>query len=253
MTLENLSSEVRALRPEAQATASKLGGKAAPVLIPLADDPDPQIRAQALLCLTISGGERISEVGLRKMKDPDDQVVVQALQLLSKHPPFGHEKELVELFQKPPAPGIREEIPLIAGRMPLHLNPVPWVEFWQKENDPVVKEALMVALARIGHPQARQQFVQRVLEAKGNNIIHWLERCQYMEDRWIVPSLLPLLDRKEVVYELAPDSKNKWPLRTCDFAVRTIVALAPARTSFETDRPSQFTDAELEEVRKLTR
>ena len=252
MNIEKLLVEVRQNRPEAQATAARLGPDASPALVPLTTDQSAGIRSMALLCLSITGGTSASDAALQRLSD-DDQVVAQALLVLRKHPPYGREAELLQAYRKPSNPSIREDLPLIAGRLAPKIDPQPWLEFWQREKAPELRESLMVGLARMGNAQAREQFVQALSGASGEAVVHWLDHARYMEDTWIVPHLLPLLDRTKVAIRLNPDGENTWPLRTCDLAARAILDLTKATVAFEVQRPAQFTDQELEEVRRIGR
>jgi hypothetical protein len=252
MSIDELIARIRQNRPEAQAIAARLGPQAAPAIVPLTDDPDPQIRAAALLCLGITGGDPAPTTALKKLQDSEDEVVLQALQVLRKHPPIGREEELLRAFKNPSIPAVREELPLVAGGMTPRVDPKPWRNFWEKEGDPQVKESLMVALARMGDVEAREQFVKHVLAARRQNAVHWIDYCKYMEDRWIVRKMVPLLSREDVVFELMPDADdNKWPIRVCDLAVKAIVEITRAKVSFDVQRPTQFTPAEIDEVRGI--
>ena len=251
MQIDYLVSQIRENRPDAAGTAAKLGSQASPYIAPLADDPNPEVRAMALLCLGVTGGSLASEKALEKLNDADEQVFSQALQVLQRHPPFGKERQLVEIFERSDRMGIRENLPLIAGRLAPHVDSKPWLNSWQKETDPQVRESLTVALSRMGNPQAREEFVKKLMSAQGPDVIRWLEHCNYMQDPWILPDVVLLLDRTEEALELNPDGKNKWPLRVCDLAVRTIIELTGARVSFPVKRPSQFTSQEIEEVRQI--
>jgi hypothetical protein len=251
MNFETLVVQIRENRPEAQGTAARLGPQASPAIVPLTDDPDPQIRATAMVCLGITGGELASVTALKKLYDTDDDVVVQSLQVLRKHPPAGYEAELLKAFTGLQTTGVRENLPLVAGRMAPKIDPGPWKQLWQRERDPGVKESLMVGLARMGDAQAREQFVKEVNAARGQDVVRWLEHCKYMEDRWIVREMMPLLNRTDVAFELNPDGKNKWPMRVCDLAVKAIVELTKEKPKFPAQRPSQFMPAEIEETRQI--
>jgi len=251
MDLQTLVNQVKEKRPEAQGTASRLGQKGTDVLVPLADDPDPEVRNMALICLGITGGREASEVALKKLKDEDDQVVAQALQVLFKHPPVGMEKELLEAYSQAKEEAIKEDLPLIAGRLAPHIDPTPWKEFWQKETDPEIKKSLLIALSRMGDEQARQEFVKQMLESQGREIIKWIDHCKYMEDPWIVPHMIPWFNRQEVVVYLTPDLKNKRPMRVVDFVIPAVIELTGAQVSFPVKRTEPFSQEEIEQVRRI--
>lgn len=248
--LQTLVNQVKEKRPEAQVTASRLGLKGTAVLIPLTEDPDPEVRNMALICLGITGGGEVSKVALKKLKDEDDQVVAQALQVLYKHPPVGMEKELVDAY-KTAEESVREDLPLIAGRLAPHVDPSPWREFWQQEKKGEIKKSLLLALSRMGDEQARREFVKQLLSSQGAETLKWIDHCRYMEHPWIVPHLLPLFNRQEVVVYLTPDLKNKRPMRLVDFVIPVVVELTGAKVSFPVKRTDPFTPEEIEQVRRI--
>lgn len=251
MDLQTLVNQVKEKRPEAQGTASRLGQKGASVLVPLADDPDPEVRNMALICLAITGGNQASETALKKLKDEEAQVVAQALQVLYKHPPLGMDKELLEAYHTAKDEDIREDLPLIAGRMSPKIDPAPWKELWQKEKNQEIKKSLLIGLSRMGDEQARQEFVKQMLASQGTETLKWIDHCKYMEHPWIVPHMLPLFNRQEVVVYLTPDLKNKRPMRIVDFVIPAVIELTGAQVSFPVKRTDPFTSEEIEQVRRI--
>jgi len=252
MNLETLVIQVKARKAEAQATAAKLGPEAAPSLVRLAEDPDPEIRGMALVCLGIVGTEHASNTAMNKLTDEEDQVVAQALQVLQRHPPLGREQELLRILQDPAHAEIRSDLALIAGRLAPKIDPTPWKELWKKETDQEVKKNLLLALARMGDKEAREIFVTQMQTlAKGGEAVEQIDNCKYMEDTWIIPHMLPLLDRTETAIELAPDLPKKWPLRTCDLAGRAIIELIKVKVDFPIKGPNQFTKEQIDLIRGI--
>lgn len=251
MDLQTLVDQVKKKMPEAQGTASRLGQRGTAILIPLTDDPDPEVRNMALICLGITGGSQASEVALRKLKDKDAQVVAQALQVLYKHAPVGMEKELLEAYLTTEDESIREDIPLIAGRLSPKIDPGPWKKLWEKEKNQEIKKSLLIALSRMGDEQARQEFVKQMLASRGTETLKWIDHCKYMEDPWIVPHMITWLDRQEIVASLTPELENKRPMRIVDFVIPAIIELTGVQVSFPVKRTDQFTPEEIEQVRRL--
>lgn len=251
MDLQTFVNQVKEKRPEAQGTASRLGQKGTTVLVPLADDPDPEVRNMALICLGITGGSQASEVALKKLKDEDGQVVAQALQVLFKHPPVNMEKELLEAYKTAEEESVREDLPLIAGRLAPHVDPAPWKEFWQKETNQEIKKNLLIGLSRMGDEQARKEFVNQMLASQGAETLKWIDHCKYMEHPWIVPHMLPWFNRQEVIVYLTPDLKNKRPMRVVDFVIPAVIELTGAKVNFPIKRTDPFTAEEIEQVRRI--
>lgn len=249
--IDTLIRQIREGLAEAQATAGRLGAPAAGSVVPLTKDPSPDVRSLALTCLGAMGGSVASDAAVDALSDENDQVVAQALGVLRRWPPRGHEKELLGAYRDQQNPALRAQMPMVAGRLAPEVDPKPWLEFWKLESNPELREALMVALARMGDEGARAEFAKSLAAASGAAILQWMEYAEYMEDSWVVRHLLPLLDRKEEVIQLNPDGENKWPLRTCDLAARAIVRLTKAEVPFKIQRPSQFNDVELKEILRI--
>lgn len=252
MSATTLVAQIKAGSPEAQATASSLGQDALPAVTPLVDDADPEVRILALACLNIIGGPMVPTIALRKVGDEDDQVVGEALQVLQGHPPAGHAADLLTLYREAGDGFVRERLALIAGRLAPQIDVIPWRKLWREAPaGSELERNLLAAVARMGDADARRAFADRLHASRGSESAEWLDLALYLDNGWVVPELVALLDRTETAVELAPDRNDTLPLRVCDLAADTILNLTGASVSFDTGRTTPYTPEELRQVRAV--
>ncbi len=251
MSIDLLVQQIKTLNWDAPATAAGIGAPAAQTLSTLAKDEDPQIRQITIACLDAIGGENAVDIALEHLLDEDAEVVAESITLLHHHPPLKREEYLHMAFKKTKDPFAIEQIPLIAGRISLDINTKPWIEEMEsQEKTGKVDDGLVTGLARMGHQPAREKFVKSVLASKGRRSKEWIDYCGYMEDTWIVPHMVPLLDRYELALNLNPDDKDSY-LRTCDLAVEVIVELTGVDVGFPVKRVNRYTGQELTKIKEI--
>jgi hypothetical protein len=250
MSTERLVKLVKDGNTEANAVAAELGVSAAAVLAALASDPKPRVRHTAMICLETVGGDKAIETAMAHMEDADEQTAGQALMVLLRHPPQGRDGELLTGFDHGKYAATRLQTPLIAGRLAPNVDPEPWKKRYAAEQDAEVKENLLVALARMGNAEARAEFARRLKTDPDSDAPRWIEHAKYMEDPWVVPHLIALLDRRGHAMDLAPDFKNPLPQRVCDLAAKAVVEISKAKVDFPMERVIPFTDDELAAIRR---
>ena len=252
MSTDVLVQQIKSMNWDAPTTAANIGVPAVSTLSTLVKDENPQIRQLTLACLEAVGGEKAVEIAMERLFDDDAEVVAEAVGLLHTHPPAGYEKDLYQAYKKVKDPFAQEQIPVIAGRIPSNVNKQLWFrELQMQEEDGKVDDSVIIGDARLGNKSAREQFVKRVLAVKGRRSPEWIDRCRYMEDTWIVPHMLPLLDRFELAVNLFPDNPDYF-LRTCDLAVEVIVELTGKDVGFPVKRTDRYTVEELAKIKQLT-
>ncbi len=252
MSIDVLVQQIKSMNWDAPTTAANIGVPAVSTLSTLAKDESPQVRQLTLACLEAVGGDKAVEIAMERLFDDDAEVVAEAVGLLHTHPPARHEEDLYQAYKKVKDDFAQEQIPLIAGRIPSSINKQLWArELDMQQAEATVDESLIIGNARLGHKSAREKFVQRVLDSKGRRSAEWINHCAYMENTWIVPHMLPLLDRFELAVNLFPDNPDYY-LRTCDLAVDVIVELTGKDVGFPVKRTNRYTREELAKIKQLT-
>ena len=187
MSSETLQTQVETRRPESLATAAKMGPAAGPVLARLARHADPEVRAQALICLKASGGTEAAPTALAALADEDATVVANALQVLNAHPPT-NDAPLLAAYDKYEEP--RDQLALSAGRLGSRATVNAWKTHWRTTpSGTAVANALVTAVARMGDPDARREFTNRLDAARGYESPPWIDRAVYQENAWVLPPL----------------------------------------------------------------
>lgn len=218
---------------------------------PLVADLSPEVRATALRVLYALDAPRAQPLVIKALGDPSDDVKIYAVALLRPSPPSGIMGHLLGAYQNAREPALRGQIALLAGRVTPVENIDAWRLLHQAESDPYAKDDLTKALARMGDEPSRVQYVASMNAATGRKAFDLVRGATYFEDPWIIPHLMPLLDRRDVVIHLAPDYKNTHPFRICDVALESLLALTGEKVDFKTPRPTQYSDTEIAKVRSL--
>lgn len=237
---------------DATETMKNLGVGSVPKVIVYLDDSDPDVREVAIGCLGVVGGDEATKAVVDKLFDQDEYVVSAAVEYLHDYPPIKHQDKLLKAFNDSDDSFIHINIPLIIGKMGDRANKKPWIDkFQSQEFTDEYKEGIIVCLSRLGYQPARESFERIIAETEGGDSKVWLDYCKYMEDTWVVPCIIPLLDKKELALYIVQD--RDLYRRTCDLAVITIVDVTKAEVSFSMEQLGQyhFAQQEIDEVRKL--
>ncbi len=235
----------------AQATTVRLGAAASPLIRPLAADPDREVRLLAFVCLDIAGGPDAIAAAFDGLRDTDQQVRSRAVTLLLNHPPKGQGPQLLTAFLASKDHFIRSRLPLVAGRLAPEIPARDWAALLPLDTDVEVQHGLHLGLARMGDQASRDWFLQGLKAAHGYALSSWLEDAEYLDEAWVLPGLMPLLNRTERAQDIRPDDGQNRYLRACDLAAKTIITITHTKVSFPFPRPSQLSPTELEEVKRL--
>jgi hypothetical protein len=253
--LQNLIQSVLNKDPSAAILAQEIGPRANPELIKLAQNNDPEVRFIALGCLDETGGEGAAQTFAKALLDIDGSVRNAAIQGLMNHPDADIYNDLLNAYDKSDDETVRKMIPMIAANLDEAINIEDLILRYQKENNPVVKEGLLVALAKQGDVAAQKEFSERLVSSSGQKRREYLEYCEYIGAPWFLKSLIPLLSDKEEMIFIGLDSQPQLPqyLRACDVVVELVASITGKKFSFPVGGPVNYTDQQLNEVREYLR
>jgi len=117
---------------------------------------------------------------------------------------------------------------------------------WDNDTQPV-SEGLVASVALLRSSADPRPVVLRALEQPEAPVARFfLDAVDYVEDREVLRRIVPLLDDTRRV-------PNEFRRRLCDYAVPRVVRRLGLKVSFEVRNFGRFSDAQLEEVRKLAR
>jgi len=193
-----------------------VGADAGPELVPLLNDPDPQVRQLAVTCLDQAGGASAKEGLLKALHDRTDTVRAAAARFLKNH--FGAadvpalERELSHSRDE----FVREQIALLLGKVSAD---APFLQSTMAtEPDEHARHAMSLALARLGDPGQRHELLQRLQQDQPAGRVSALRDLPYVNDRTLLPHLVPLLDDMRPGLNVGP-SHGPFMLRVCDVTV----------------------------------
>lgn len=252
MDTNELISLIRAGYDDRAIDAAKATGPTAfGAVEPLLADPSPETRAIALRVLDAADRERTRPLAVKALADRSDHVKTFAVAVLRPDPPSDSMPNILSAFNSANDPALRGEIALLGGRVTPPDLLDGWRAAWAGEDDAYAKADVRKALAKMGDEAARKSYIADMQQAKGREAFDLIRGTAYFEETWIVPALIPLLDRQDVAIHLAADYKNTHPFRVCDVALEAILKLTGAPVEFQTPRPTQYKPGEIEAVRAI--
>ena len=266
-----LIEKILAHDPSAMQLAQQLGSFAAPMLRPLVDNADEDVRELAMRCLNESdSGESLSDLATTALTDNAPMVRAAALNALDRHLPPESYAKLLQIFSEVEDPQHRKEIALLIGRLS-NASPEDLKRLLQDELISEVREGGLAALAKLGDSQARREFLERLSRARDRELKQLLEYVEYIKQLWALRGLMPVLADKtplagsgfcQILQGAGSDeSQADKPiaavrdriaeiLRACDIAVNLIKKIAGAKFPFPTGAKN-YADEELAAARQI--
>jgi HEAT repeat protein len=249
--VEELIRLVLEKNPAASLNARKIGPGANGELAKLAENPDPKVRQIALYCLDETGGAEATRVFIRLLLDSDSQVRGAALSGLTHHADPAAIPQMFQTYDTSRDPYVHQQLFLILAKIPgVSLRDVR-IRFLN-EHDLQAREGGVVALARLGEPEAQQDFARMLQKSSGRDRARFLDYCRYIAAAWLVNPIGPLLDDKTNMVRIGVDGRRDFPeyLRACDIAVNLIAEFGGKQFSFAVKSAANYTDEQLAEVKK---
>jgi HEAT repeat protein len=231
--------------------ARKQGKAALSELFTLAQHEDGEVREIALYGLDEIADRKASPTFAKALLDPEPMVRGVAMRALHKRPDPDVMAELWDAYDQSPEPVIRHNVALILGRLgspPVDLDELG--KRYESEADDLAKEGLIVALAKLGDEGARQRFVDLLHASRYRDRGRFLEHCDYLNDRWILPALEPLLDDPTPLLRVGVDGlPGPEYLRASDMALNLIARISGWGFSFPIGGRINYAPHELAEAR----
>lgn len=210
-----------------------------------------EVRLVALTCVAVAGGPKAPELLTRMLRDSDEQVRVNAVNELDVHLPVGREPELLAVWDSTADRYLKQHLPMVLGRL-RQASLIPELEKRSKAAaDSAVQDGFIAALAKLGDGPARVRFGEQLKAARGERVREMSEYVTYVDDPWVLPYLLPVLDRREPALYLSTHIKETIR-RGCDLAVDNVLRIAKQQKfSFALDEAGQYKDAQIDEIRRF--
>lgn len=248
--MDELTRKILSKDPTAILLAGRLGGSISPDVKLLTANEDSGVRLIALYCLSQAGGDRLNKILVNALPDESPSVRTAALSGLQNRVDAETYAELLQIYEKVPDPHHRGQILLLVGR-----SKVARIEDLQRicenEQAPVARERGLAALARLGEPDSRAWFLDRLRNSRDRELKRFLEYVEYIGQIWVLPGLRPVLRDKTPLLGLgvcSPPPGRPAYLRACDLAVNLIAEIGRAAFSFVPDGETNYTERQLAEA-----
>ncbi|HEX7838530.1 MAG TPA: hypothetical protein VF469_13740 [Kofleriaceae bacterium] len=196
-------------------------------VMPLASDADPEVRELCLRCLAASAGAS-PEPLLHGLTDAAARVRLAALRGVVLRSMTIPGARLLGAFDASPDAFARTELALALGKH-ADVDVAEIASRESRERDPEAHQALLVALARRGDPEARKRFAASIPDARGLARQKHLEACRYLGEPWVLKPMASLLDDPSPVSRVGNDAEPAKAvfIRVCDLAAAIVAEIAP--------------------------
>lgn len=249
----------------AQLEARARGDAALPELEPLLAHAEPEVRELAVHCVVEAGGDRVADLLLPRLHDPEEQVAMAALRGLERYAEARHVGALLGVYDAGVDPELAPGLVLLIGRFPAslvpHLRSGGLHQRARAAPDPATRDAWQAVLVRLGDDDAQRAFVGALRSATGEALRVLLERCAFVGGPWLLPALDPVLDDLTPLVRVGIDGRPDLidALRARELAMLAIDAIARAHPalgfspSFPISRAVHYDDAQAAEVQPWLR
>lgn len=255
MAMENLVRSVLRKDPASTLEAKKIGPAANRELVRLAGNADAKVRRIALYCLAETGGREAAAAFAEALLDPDAQVRGAALGGLRRRYQEASPGPLLQVYDRCQDSYARQQIMLVLARIERGVDAQQVKLQYDKETDPQAREGGLAALAQLGDAAARAEFTRRLRESSGQDRVRFLAYCEWLNNRWLLRPLLPLLSDTTPAVRVGVDARPDLidSLRVCDLVVNLIGAVTQHKFSFPVNQATNYTVAQMEEVGTFVR
>jgi len=248
--MQDLIQQVVDKQPAAALIARQIGPSANTELIKLTRHDDAEVRLVAAYCLDETGGVDAAVAFARLALDGDGQVRAAALQGLIHHRADVQPQNLLDAFDQSRVPYVRQQLMLIAAKVPGVGTP----EIQKRndaEKDAQAREGLLVALGERGNRQAQAEYTRDLDASKGRDRARFLEYAEQINQAWLLPALLPILDDKTPLVWIGIDGLPQLPqsLRACDIAISLASEISGHRFRFQVAKNVNYTDPQIAEAK----
>lgn len=246
--MTGLADRVLANDYAALAEAERAGPPAADALLPLLGHADAQVRQFAAECLGMAGGPRAALGLARALPDPALAVSAAAAVALERCATPDLVPELVLAWDHVADWMVRVRVAKLLGTLD-GWDPAMLRKRVAAEPHPAVREAMIVALARRGEPEAREAFARMLADSEAVDRPRMVEHARYVAQPWLLRPLLPLLDDWTPALRLVEGAPGPSHLRVCDLTVDLVAAIAQRRFTGAPKRLTNYDLAVIDEVR----
>jgi HEAT repeat protein len=222
---------------------------AAPALMPLLNDPDPQVRELAVLCLDRAGGAAAAQGLLKALDDRIETISAAAVRGLANHYTAAEIPAIRVQMGRNPNEYVREHLALLLGKTGDASNTPILGARRPVEKDEHAAHAIGLAMARLGDPASKHELSAHLQSGNVAQRVAALQDLPYVNDRSLLAGASPLLDDQRPGLNIGT-SHGPYFMRVCDVVVMVAGEMLGRAFSFETGR-RLYTPEELAEARRV--
>lgn len=232
--------------------AQQYGPAAISAIEPHLKSPKHLTRLTAIECLDVAGGPQAQPLLIGALRDANEQVRMNAMMGLERNLPYGYEAQLLRAWDTNATRDgyVRHHIPMLLGKMQASHLGAQLLARMPTDKRQEVHDGLIAGAAKLGEPTAREMIGGLLRDARGARTAEVIELVKYLDDPWVIPYLVPVLDRREIAVDLSSHRKTL-KRRECDLAVDEVMRISRAQFSFAMNPLSQYRDEQIAEVRNF--
>jgi hypothetical protein len=212
-------------------------------LKPFLTHDDDIVRLLAVDAISAAGGPGAVDPLLGALADDNEKVAVNAASGLRALPLDGRAPSILAAYDKAWNPFVRREVALLLGRCAGDAER----EALRTRRDAAsggLREAWTAALGRLGDLDAREEFARLLREARGERIRDLVELVRYVDQRWVLPALRPVLERDEIAHDLSTH-RTRVVRRGKDLAVDAVLEIGKPELGFRPLPHGQYEPAQV--------
>jgi hypothetical protein len=241
--------------------ARRLGAEAVPLLLERRRDRERNIRHAATVFLTHVEGPGVTEGLMESTTDEDRSIATSAAHALIGRAKPDHLPDLLVLMRTARHASARgnlaKAVATIGGEKELREIGLQR----EREREPDTLIDFDVALARMADPAARERFVVRLTAAQEepdrfDQAMAFVD-LDYLGAKWVLPTLLLLLDDTAELRTLAPSGRyadsDVIRIRVCDYAVPAIERITGHDFKFKKRPYRPYSAAQIAQAKRFLR
>jgi HEAT repeat protein len=221
-----------------------IGPEAASAIQALLQDQNVEVRELAVNALAQAGGPVARKGLIMAVKDRSDMVRAAACRHLQLNYAAEDLPELTAELGSNPDEFVREQVGLVLGRIGSTNAIAPLARQFQKESDLHARQAISLALARLGEDANRQAYLQRLRQSDPKERALAVRDLLYVNDRKLVPQVLPLLDDLRPALNVGP-SHGPYLIRVCDVTINVLDEFLKHPFSFKIEPARRYSEKEI--------
>jgi hypothetical protein len=226
-----------------------VGPDAVPVLLPLLNDPDTQVRELTVHCLDMAGGPAAVQGLMKALDDRVETVSAAAVRGLARHFRASEVPAMKIQMGRNPNEYVREQLALLLGKTGDPSNLESLASRKPAEKDAGARHAISLAMARLGDSDSKDELRRHLKSNSVDDRVAALGDLPYVNDRSLLVEAAPLLGDLRPGLNIGP-SHGRFMIRVCDVMVVVMAEMLGNAFTFKTDR-RRFTPEELAEAKKV--